>query len=51
MLFVGDSISDIEAGRGAGVVTVGFANKGGKRERLQLAGADFVIDRMAELVS
>jgi phosphoglycolate phosphatase-like HAD superfamily hydrolase len=46
-VLVGDSESDIEAGRAAGVTTIGYANKPGKRERL--ADADAVIDTMTEL--
>ncbi|GGM51023.1 HAD family hydrolase [Dactylosporangium sucinum] len=49
-LFVGDSTTDIEAGHAAAVPTIGYANKPGKRERLSAAGADAVIDSMAELV-
>ncbi|WP_433054253.1 HAD family hydrolase [Dactylosporangium sp. CS-033363] len=49
LLFVGDSPSDIEAGRAAGTTTVGYANKPGKRERLKGAGAGFVIGDMSEL--
>jgi phosphoglycolate phosphatase len=46
-ILVGDSDSDIEAGRAAAIVTIGYANKPGKRERL--ANADTVIDTMTEL--
>ncbi|MEU6858551.1 HAD-IA family hydrolase [Glycomyces sp. NPDC046736] len=42
--FVGDSVTDIEAGRAAEVMTIGYANKPGKAERLQDAGADLVVD-------
>jgi HAD superfamily hydrolase (TIGR01509 family) len=48
-LLVGDSASDIEAARSAGVPVVGYANKRGKRERLALA--DVVIDSMADLAT
>lgn len=48
-LFVGDSPSDAEAGRLAGTPTVGYANKPGKHDRLNTAGADVVIDSMHEL--
>jgi phosphoglycolate phosphatase-like HAD superfamily hydrolase len=44
---VGDSVTDIEAGRAAGVATVGYANKPGKD--VDLAGADAVVTAMAEL--
>lgn len=48
-VFIGDSPSDIEAGRVAGVATIGYANKPGKRKKL--AEADAVIDSLDELVS
>lgn len=48
-VFVGDSISDIQAGFAAGVPTIGFANKPGKLQRLQHAGATAIIDSMAVL--
>ena len=48
---IGDAVSDIEAGRAAGVATIGYANEPGKRERLTAAGADAVIDAMRELVA
>lgn len=38
--FIGDSVSDIEAGRLAGVHTIGYANKPGKAELLAEAGAN-----------
>jgi phosphoglycolate phosphatase len=44
--FVGDSPSDIAAGRDAGIATIGYANKPGKRHRLADAGAQLVIDDM-----
>jgi HAD superfamily hydrolase (TIGR01509 family) len=48
-VLVGDSGSDIEAGRAAGIATIGYANKPGKRQRLADAGADAFIDTMTEL--
>lgn len=48
-VLVGDSPSDVAAGREAGVPTIGFANKSGKRARLQGAGANFVIDDLNDL--
>ncbi|GAA0742475.1 HAD family hydrolase [Dactylosporangium roseum] len=47
--FIGDSVSDIEAGRAAGVAAIGYANKPGKRERLSAAGAHAVIETMTDL--
>ena len=49
-LFIGDSATDIEAGRAAGTPTIGYANKPGKHQRLTDAGADAVIDTMPPLV-
>jgi HAD superfamily hydrolase (TIGR01509 family) len=49
--FIGDSITDIEAGRAAGIPTIGYANKPGKRKRLTDAGADIVIDSMHDLAN
>jgi phosphoglycolate phosphatase len=48
-VFIGDSITDIEAGTAAGTRTIGYANKPGKRDRLTDAGADIVIDAMQTL--
>ncbi|SDD93928.1 HAD family hydrolase [Glycomyces harbinensis] len=43
-VFIGDSLTDVEAGTSAGVMTVGFANKPGKALRLREAGAEVVVD-------
>jgi phosphoglycolate phosphatase len=48
-VFIGDSRSDIDAGRTAGVPTIGYANKPAKRQGFLDAGADAVIDTMTEL--
>lgn len=48
---IGDSTSDIEGGLAAGIRSVGYANKPGKRERLTRAGADVVVTTMADLAS
>ncbi|GIF09514.1 HAD family hydrolase [Actinoplanes siamensis] len=45
-IFIGDSVTDIEAGQAAHIPTVGYANKPGKHQRLTDAGADVVIDSM-----
>jgi HAD superfamily hydrolase (TIGR01509 family) len=47
--FVGDSTSDIQSAKAAGTHSVGYANKPGKVERLQRAGADVIVTTMAEL--
>ncbi|SDT73612.1 HAD family hydrolase [Actinoplanes derwentensis] len=49
--FIGDSVTDIEAGRAAGIPTIGYANKPGKHQRLTDAGADVVIDSMHDLAN
>jgi phosphoglycolate phosphatase len=49
-VLVGDSVSDIEAARAAGVPAVGYANKRGKRQRLIIAGADAIIENLADLL-
>ncbi|GAB3652432.1 HAD family hydrolase [Glycomyces tarimensis] len=41
--FIGDSVTDIEAGNAVGVATIGFANETGKGERLRKAGAGLVV--------
>lgn len=47
--FIGDSVTDIEAGQAAGTPTIGYANKPGKHQRLTDVGADLVIDSMHTL--
>jgi len=46
---VGDSVSDIDSARAAGVHAIGYANKPGKREKLAHAYA--TIDSMLDLVA
>jgi phosphoglycolate phosphatase len=46
---VGDSINDIAAGKGAGVLTIGCTY--GYGDMAELADADFRIDRFSELVA
>jgi HAD superfamily hydrolase (TIGR01509 family) len=47
--FVGDSTTDVQSAKAAGTHSVGYANKPGKAERLQRAGADVIVTTMAEL--
>jgi phosphoglycolate phosphatase-like HAD superfamily hydrolase len=47
--FVGDSPSDVVAGKLAGVAVIGFANKPGKASLLDEAGADAVTTRLGEI--
>jgi phosphoglycolate phosphatase len=46
---VGDSFTDIEAAHSAGVASIGYANKPGKRERMTQLQAGAVITSMADL--
>lgn len=48
-LMIGDSESDIAAAQTAGVPSVGFANKPGKRKRLAGAGATVIVTSMGQL--
>jgi HAD superfamily hydrolase (TIGR01662 family) len=48
-VLVGDSTTDIDAARAAGVASIGYANKPDKRERMTEAGADAIIDTMAAI--
>ncbi|RRR95545.1 HAD family hydrolase [Glycomyces terrestris] len=47
--FVGDSVTDIEAGKAAAIMTIGLANKAGKRQRLAAVGAEILVDELWEL--
>jgi phosphoglycolate phosphatase len=46
---VGDSFTDIEAAHSAGVASIGYANRPGKRERMTELRAGAVITSMADL--
>lgn len=48
-VMVGDTADDIEAGRRAGSMTVGVTTGAAGRDELEAAGADHVIDTLAEL--
>ena len=50
-VFIGDSVSDVQAGRAAGIRTVGYANKPAKPKLLEAALADIVIGSMDDLLS
>ncbi|RKN44313.1 HAD family hydrolase [Micromonospora endolithica] len=50
-VLVGDSLSDIEGARAAGVRIVGYANSRPKVEAFRLAGADVVIESMCEIAA
>lgn len=47
-VLIGDSINDIAAGVGAGVVTIGCSY--GYGERSELVGADYVVAKLADLL-
>jgi beta-phosphoglucomutase-like phosphatase (HAD superfamily) len=47
---VGDSITDIEGSRLAGINSVGFANKAGKVERMIAAGSGAVVESLGSMV-
>ncbi|MBB6473272.1 HAD family hydrolase [Sphaerisporangium rubeum] len=49
-MLVGDSLSDIEAAKAAGVISVGYANKPGKADSFASAGAEVVVTRLDDLV-
>ena len=49
--FVGDSTSDMLAGRLAGVPVIGYANRPGKAELLTQAGADTVTTSLDEITT
>jgi phosphoglycolate phosphatase len=46
---VGDSVTDIQGARHAGVRSIGYANRPDKREQFATAQADAIIDSLAEL--
>jgi HAD superfamily hydrolase (TIGR01509 family) len=50
-VFVGDTPADIVSAKAAGIRSIGYANKPGKREKLTAQGADVVITSMEELPS
>lgn len=50
-VFIGDSKIDIEAGKKAGIITIGAAYGFRGRQELEEAGADVIIDDIKELVS
>jgi HAD superfamily hydrolase (TIGR01509 family) len=50
-VLIGDSVSDITGAAAAGVRSIGYANKPGKREGLTDAGADAVVDSLAPVAT
>ncbi len=49
-VLIGDSVTDIDAARAAGSASIGYANKPGKRESLNAAGADVIVTDMNDIV-
>lgn len=50
-VMIGDSASDIEAARAAGVAVIAFANKPAKRQHLAAFRPDAIIDHLMDLVA
>ena len=50
-VFIGDSVSDIQAGRTVGIPTIGYANKPAKPMLLEAAQAGVIITSMDDLLS
>ncbi|MEV6981568.1 HAD family hydrolase [Sphaerisporangium sp. NPDC051017] len=46
---IGDSVTDIQSAKTAGILSIGYANTPGKDHRLHEAGADAIINDMAQL--
>ncbi|MEU0793838.1 HAD-IA family hydrolase [Amycolatopsis sp. NPDC005961] len=49
-VFIGDSTSDIEAAQAAGIRSIGYANKPGKRSSFGSVGADAIIHALTGLM-
>ncbi|GAA2476725.1 HAD family hydrolase [Streptomyces thermolineatus] len=49
-IFIGDAVRDVQAGDAAGVRTIGYANKPGKREKLSAVSAVVIVESMGEIV-
>ncbi|MCZ2525065.1 HAD family hydrolase [Streptomyces sp. HB2AG] len=48
-IFIGDAVRDVQAGDAAGIRTIGYANKPGKREKLSETAAATIVDSMKEI--
>jgi phosphoglycolate phosphatase-like HAD superfamily hydrolase len=48
---IGDSVSDIEAAKSAGIGSIGYANKPTKQRYLEAAGADAIVDSMTQIAA
>lgn len=49
-VMIGDSLTDIQAARAAGTMSIGYANKPGKHDRMAKLQPDAVVDRIEELI-
>jgi phosphoglycolate phosphatase len=49
-VIIGDSVTDIQAARLAGIASIGYANKPGKRDGFTAEGATAIITSLADLV-
>lgn len=50
-VLIGDSLSDIEGARAAGVAVIGYANRPSKVDAFRLAGASAVVTSMGEIAA
>lgn len=50
-VLIGDSLSDIEGARAAGVAVIGYANRPAKVDAFRLAGAEAVVTSMGEIAA
>jgi HAD superfamily hydrolase (TIGR01662 family) len=49
-VIIGDSVTDVQAARSAGIRSIGYANKPGKRDSFTAEYASAIIDSLADLV-
>jgi len=49
-VIIGDSVTDVQAARSAGIRSIGYANKPGKRDAFANEHASAIIDSLADLV-
>jgi HAD superfamily hydrolase (TIGR01509 family) len=49
-VIIGDSVTDIQAARTAGIASIGYANKPGKRDDFTAEGATAIVTSLADLV-
>jgi phosphoglycolate phosphatase len=49
-VIIGDSVTDVQAARTAGIRSIGYANKPGKRDSFTAEHASAIIDSLADLV-